>query len=142
LDRAREETWSSPSHSFGSVRGDVTDYRAFGLSPGVKVVGEKMATSSGIVMQNGQLRRLSLALHRFEDTDDVFHPDPLPQFHLGTIDIRIPWIDVALCVMDERVTFTNKSYFLPTPTQDILQCPNTPSYILQPFFTPALPLVM
>lgn len=32
----------------GSVRGDVTDYRASGLSPGVKVVGDKMPTSSGI----------------------------------------------------------------------------------------------
>jgi hypothetical protein len=105
---------------FGSVRGDVTDYRAFGLSPGVKVVGEKMATSSGIVMQNGQLRRLSLALHGFEDTDDVFHPDPLPQSHLGTIDIRIPWIDVALCVMDERVTFTNKSYFTANPPKRLV----------------------
>ena len=38
------------------ITGDVTDYRTLGLSPGVKVTGQNIATSSGVLLQNGNLQ--------------------------------------------------------------------------------------
>jgi hypothetical protein len=51
---------------------DQSDYRAFGLSPGVKVVGKSLSTSSGVLIESSTgIQRLTLADHRFHDADEV-----------------------------------------------------------------------
>jgi len=121
-------TWPGQStpHSrrltpFTSMNGDNSDYRAFGLSPGIKVVGHwQKATSSGVVVRNGHLKRLTLAYHGFLDTDDVHHPDPLPQWKIGAIDITFPWLDVALCRLAENVKYSNNTYFTANPPKRLV----------------------
>ena len=111
----RLESQSRRLTPFNSNSGDNTDYRAFGLSPGVKVVGREKATSSGIIVRNGCLKRLTLAYHGFMDTNDVHHPDPLTQREIGSIDISFPWLDIALCNVEEELKYTNKVYFTANP---------------------------
>ena len=97
------------------VDGDITDYRAFGLTPGVKVVGLSKATSSGVLVENGGERAITLADHGFQDSDDVYHPDRLPQWLLGTIALRFPFIDTALCKLSASLNYSNKTYFTANP---------------------------
>jgi len=96
----------TPSQTPG---GDFTDYRMLGLTPGIKVVGHRMATSSGVLVQNGGQLRLTLADHGFADTDHVYHPDPLPHWQIGTISQRYPLMDIALASAPPN--YSNKSYF-------------------------------
>ena len=126
-NRAVVYTWpgqsrphSLPLTPFTSVEGDNTDYRAFGLTPGVKVVGHKDATSSGVIVRNGVLKRLTLAYHGFLDTDEVYHPDPLTQWQIGIIDNNFPWLDVSLCRLYEDVTYSNKTYFTANPPKRLV----------------------
>jgi hypothetical protein len=101
---------------------DVTDYRAFGLSPGVKATGKSKLTSSGVMADHrtGGMKRLTLAEHGFDDTDEVYHPDLLPQLHLGTIETRFPLINAALCRLDANVNYSNQIYFSACPPKRIV----------------------
>jgi hypothetical protein len=100
---------------------DETGYRAFGLSPGVKVVGKSLATSSGVLIENqAGIQRLTLADHGFHDTDEVYHPDISERFRLGSIDSRFPLIDVALCQLTQAINYTNHSYFAVNPPQRLV----------------------
>ena len=79
-----------------------------------KVVGKRMATSSGVMVQNGEERRLTLANHAFEDSDGVYYPDVLSQGLIGTVELRFPLIDVALCRFVTPLNYSNKQYFTAT----------------------------
>jgi len=100
---------------------DNTDYRAFGLSPGVKVCGQHMSTSAGVLVQhNDGRRRITLANHGFYDTDAVYHPDLLASFRLGTIFERFYQADIALCQFENSISFTNRSYFDANPPRTLV----------------------
>jgi hypothetical protein len=100
---------------------DQTDYRAFGLSPGVKVVGKSLATSSGVLVENpAGIQRLTLANHRFLDTDEVYHPDVFESYRLGTIDLRFPLMDIALCQVTSPIAYANHTYFEANPPQQLV----------------------
>jgi hypothetical protein len=103
-----------------TTSGDITDYRAFGLTPGVKVVGKRMATSSGVIVQNGEERRLTLADHGFDDTDEVYHPDVSSLYLIGTVELRFPLIDVALCRFVTPLNYSNKQYFTANPPKRLV----------------------
>ena len=127
--RAVVYTWPGQSKSYSRPRlmtssattsGDITDYRTFGLTPGVKVIGEKMATSSGVMVQNGEEKRLTLADHGFEDTDEVHHPDVLSHWLIGTVELRFPLIDVALCRFVTPLNYSNKQYFTANPPKRLV----------------------
>ena len=105
---------------FTSIDGDNSDYRAFGLTPGIKVVGHEKATSSGVIVRKGVVERLTLAFHGFLDTDDVHHPDPLTQWKIGTIDITFPWLDISLCRLSEDLKYSNKTYFTANPPKRLV----------------------
>jgi hypothetical protein len=114
---------SSPArerlHTPGVLHEDNTDYRAFGLTPGIKVCGKSMMTSAGVMVvhQHGR-KRVTLANHSFYDSTAVYHPNSLPSFHLGRIIKRYMFNDVALCDLNPDTTFSNETYFtVQTPTK-------------------------
>ena len=90
------------------ISGDVTDYRPLGLSPGVKVTGQNIATSSGVLLQNGKLQRLSLAAHGFEDTDEVFIQIRLDNFFSVQLIFASPgsMSQLSCAITDERIKYT------------------------------------
>jgi hypothetical protein len=79
-----------------------------------------MATSSGVVITNGAERRLTLAAHGFPDGDNVFHPEPLPSWRIGTITDRLPTIDIALCKFATTLPYSNKQYFTVNPPKRLV----------------------
>ena len=101
---------------------DMTDYRAFGLSPGIKLVGNSKSTTNGVLVEHdvSRIQRLTVAEHGFDDTDEVFHPDAFPQFRLGSIETRFPLMDVAFCQLDEGVTYSNSTYFAAQPPKKMM----------------------
>lgn len=91
---------------------DNTDYRAFGLTPGIRVCGKGYPSTAGVmVMHRDGRRRLTLANHGFWDTNDVFHPDTFASFELGKVVERYYFNDIALCDVLPSTKFSNKSYF-------------------------------
>jgi hypothetical protein len=99
---------------------DQTDYREVGLSPGVKVVGKSLATSSGVLIENAAgVQRLTLADHGFLNTE-VYHPDTFESYQLGRIDFRFPLIDVALCQLTPPIKYANHTYFEANPPQRLV----------------------
>jgi hypothetical protein len=103
----------------GVLHEDNTDYRVLGLMPGIKVCGESMMTSAGVIVeyQDGR-KRVTLANHGFYDGTDVYHPDSLPSFYFGSIIERYMFNDVACCDLNPNTTFSNKTYFAAqTPTK-------------------------
>src|SRR5579859_5501564 len=131
-------TWPGQYKSYSRPRlmtpsvttgGDITDYRAFGLTPGVKVVGKRMATSSGVIVQNGVERRLTLADHGFSHIDEVYHPDVLSQWLIGSVELRFPLIDVALCRLVTPLNYSNKQYFTANPPKRFVTTSFVDEYI-------------
>ncbi|MCJ1366632.1 hypothetical protein MMC16_005762 [Acarospora aff. strigata] len=100
---------------------DTTNYlytEPFKLSPGVCVSSVACArgtawlsTSAGILIQRGAERRLTLANHGFQHSDEVFHPDPTSGRRIGQIRLRLPPHDLALAELDPSITFDNQRYF-------------------------------
>ena len=100
---------------------DNTNYlhiEPFKLSPGVCVSSAAcvrgsawLSTSAGILIQRGAERRLTLANHGFQHSDEVFHPDPIHGRRIGQIRLRSPPHDLALLELDPSITFDNKRYF-------------------------------
>ena len=98
-----------------SLTGTETDnstYRQLGLSPGVKVCGLSMSSTSGFLVQNADGRkRLTLTNHSFYDTKSVYHPDRLPSYHLGETRERYFQADIGLCEFACDVNYSNSTYF-------------------------------
>ena len=109
---------------------DETDYRMFGLAPGVKVAGESMSSSAGVLVEHPDGRkRLTLANRGFYDTSDCYHPDSLPSFYLGRIEERYAFNDIALCDIVPTITFSNRSYFTANPPTKFLDAYTLERYV-------------
>jgi len=100
---------------------DSTDYlhaEPFKLSPGVCASSAACArgtawlsTSAGVLIQKGAERRLTLANHGFQHSDEVFHPGPTSGRRIGQIRLRLPPYDLALAELDPSIIFDNQRYF-------------------------------
>ena len=66
---------------------------------------------AGILIQKGAERRLTLANHGFEDSDEVFHPDPTSGRRIGQIRLRLPIQDLAFAEIYSSITFDKQRYF-------------------------------
>jgi hypothetical protein len=112
---------------------DQTDYRAFGLSPGVKVVGLSMATTSGVLVKNEDgRRRLTLANRGFHDTCEVHHPDIFPDFRLGSVVERYPLLDIALA--DIQLTLFTRTRPISPSIRLVVSSPLSKQPILSPSY--------
>ena len=127
--RHREESFWSEARRASYARlitptataNDSTDYlytEPFKLSPGVCVSSAACArgtawlsTSAGILIQRGAERRLTLANHGFQHSDEVFHPDPTSGRRIGQIRLHLPPHDLAFAELDPLITFDNHRYF-------------------------------
>jgi hypothetical protein len=91
---------------------DVSNYSESELTPGVRICGQQYAGTSGLLLRNqsGE-RRLMVANHIFQDTEEVYHPTMSAENHIGTITKRYPALDVALVALDDHVCYTNGTYF-------------------------------
>lgn len=119
---------------------DDSDYASLGLSPGVRVCGVQDAATSGLVLANritGE-RRLTVANHAFLDTNEVYHPHTLPEYHIGRITHRYPKLDIALVKLNDGVGYYNSYYFdAPVPKRlsaTVAQTGQASSVNLQPWY--------
>ncbi|PVH89556.1 hypothetical protein DL98DRAFT_579347 [Cadophora sp. DSE1049] len=80
------------------------------LNPGVRVEGNRMATSCGVLIRKGSQIRLTGANHGFLDTEQVWHPNK-DGFLIGTIQERYPEEDWSLIMHIRNLPFTNSEYF-------------------------------
>jgi hypothetical protein len=103
---------------------DDSDYlAAFNeLCPGVRVESAKttnigqyadlsMRTTAGILVRdNHGHQRLTVSNHGFLHSDEVFHPTNNGR-HIGEIDERFDYLDIALVKLNPAIKFTNATYF-------------------------------
>ncbi len=76
-----------------------------------------MSTSVSILLQKGaEERRLTLADHEFQHSDEVFHHTPTFSQSIGQIRLRLPPHDLALAELDPSIPSDNQRDFeAPTP---------------------------
>lgn len=95
-----------------SSSGDNTNYISSGLSPGVKVCGNGMSTTSGALLTNINTGQsvISIADHGWKPHEDiVYHPDESSP--IGLIEKRYPDRDLSLVSLAPDITYTNAKYF-------------------------------
>lgn len=107
--------------SLTNAESDNSNYRHLGLSPGVKLCGLSMSSTSGVLVQHADGRkRLTVANHSFYDTNSVYHPDRLPNFYLGEIRERYFQADIGLCEFARDVNYSNSTYFTANPPKKLV----------------------
>lgn len=105
-----------------------------GLSPGVKISTGVAAnngmfadatpcSTSGVLIKKGLSKFVTVANHRFSDTDEVFHPDHTGD-EIGDIVDRYPELDIAMLKLTpaNEARFTNSVYFEAEPPRRLVEC--------------------
>jgi hypothetical protein len=111
---------------------DSTNYSSYGpLCPGVRLSSApatpsgayssmSRSTTAGVLLRNkfGH-KRITAALHEFQESEEVFHPD-ISGIRIGEIDERWNGLDIALIRPDSSVQFSNEEYFGANPPKRLL----------------------
>jgi len=141
---------SPPARLFSPVQGniDVFNYAANGLTPDMRVSGERDAGTSGLVLVNRVTndRRVMVPNHVFSDTDHVYHPTTAPQNLIGKVVQRYTDLDIALVQLHEGIEYKNRSYFdAPVPkklvTEQYRGIPGQEWFFVDSPFTGLAPLL-
>lgn len=117
---------------------DVTNYlmvESRQLRPGVRLSSSwydvngqpqhSMSTTAGVLLRNGPLVRMTCALHGWQNSDEVFHPQASRGELIGIIKERYDAQDIALIELNPSVPFTNSSYFEAVPPRRLLTSEDT-----------------
>lgn len=84
------------------------------ISPGLPA-SQWCTTTSGVLLQNGTERRMTAANQGFQDSAEVYHPNPQGQ-RIGQIMERLGDLNIALIGVDPSILFRNERYFeAPSP---------------------------
>lgn len=123
--------WITPNPA--TVVQDVTNYLDGGsreLRPGIRLSSSwydithrpqtSTSTTAGVLLRNGPQVRMTCALHRWQNSNEVFHPQAPSGEMIGVIKERYDVQDIALVDLNPSIRFTNRNYFDATPPRRLL----------------------
>ncbi|MCJ1427481.1 hypothetical protein MMC29_005384, partial [Sticta canariensis] len=133
---AQRRRWMIPS-VLEDIQDD-TNYLAVGsgeLQPGVRLSSSwydinqspqmALATTSGVLLRNGNRTRMTCALSGWPDSNDVLHPQAPSGELIGVVRERYDAEDVGLVELNPSIRFTNRKYFEATPPRRLLTSAET-----------------
>ena len=133
---SRRRRWIVPNPSTDVQ--DVTNYLLVEnkhLRPGVRLSSPwyddhgnpqpSTSTTAGALLRNGPRVRMTCALHGWQNTNEVYHPQALNGELIGNIRERYDAQDIALVELNPSIRFTNSSYFDAIPPRRLLTTEDT-----------------
>lgn len=128
---SRRRKWIVPNPDLDIQ--DVTNYlrvESQQLRPGVRLSSSwydisgqpqnSTSTTAGVLLRNGPLVRMTCALHGWQNSNEVYHPQALSGELIGVIRERYDAQDIALVDLHPSIRFTNSAYFDAVPPRRLL----------------------